>query len=91
MNIYALKGHKVKCYTLSNGYDHDKEIAQKYLEVGKEYTVEETQVNSWNTDVLLQEFPNVKFNSVFFKDVVEQSEEIDKQHDDYFRFKRIIL
>lgn len=42
MNIYALKGHKVRCENLSGGYDHDREIAKKYLEVGKEYTVEQT-------------------------------------------------
>ena len=86
MNIYALKGHKVKCETLSAGYDYHKEVAQKHLEVGKEYTVEKTQVDSWHTDVWLQEFPNVNFNSVFFEDVVEQSEEMDKQHSDYRRF-----
>lgn len=86
MNIYALKGHKVKCETLSAGYDYHKEVAQKHLEVGKEYTVEKTQVDSWHTDVWLQEFPNVKFNSVFFEDTVEQSEEMDKQHPDYRRF-----
>lgn len=86
MNIYALKGHKVKCKTLSAGYDYHEEVAKKYLEVGKEYTVKNTQVDSCYTDVWLQEFPNVKFNSVFFEDAVEQSEEMDKKHPDYRRF-----
>jgi hypothetical protein len=84
MNIYALKGHKVKCKTFSAGYDYQKKIAQKHLEVGKEYTIEETQVENSYTDVWLQEFPNVQFNSVFFEDAVEQSEEMDKKHPDYF-------
>ena len=90
MNIYALKGHKVKCETLSAGYDYHKEVAEKHLEVGKEYTVEKTHVDSWHTDVWLQEFPNVKFNSVFFEDAIEQSEEMDKQHPDYYRFHKTL-
>lgn len=83
MNIYALKGHKVKCSTLSGGYSHHEEVSGKYLEVGKEYTVEKTEVDSWHTDVWLQEFPDVEFNSVFFEDSIYQSKEIDKQHNDY--------
>ena len=69
MNIFAKKGAKVICSTLDAGYDYHKEIASKYLVIGKEYTVEYTDVDSWHTDVYLQEFPGVKFNSVFFEDV----------------------
>jgi len=86
MNIYALEGHKVRCATLIGGYEDHETTARKYLEIGKEYTVEATSVDSWHTDVWLQEFPNVKFNSVFFEDAIEQSEETDKQHPDYRRF-----
>jgi hypothetical protein len=35
MNIYALKGHKVKCSTLSAGYKYHQEVAEKYLEINK--------------------------------------------------------
>lgn len=69
MNIYAKHGDKVVCDTLDAGYDHHKEVAAKYLEVGKEYTIEETVVGDWYTDVYLQEFPGIEFNSVFFEDV----------------------
>lgn len=86
MNIYAIKGHKVRCCTLNGGYDSDKEKANKYLNVSEEYTIEKTVVDNWHTDVYLEEFPNVKFNSVFFEDVTNQSEELDKQHLDYFRY-----
>ena len=86
MNIYAKKGHKVRCCTLNGGYDFDKAKANKYLYVGGEYTIEKTDVDNWHTDVYLEEFPNVKFNSVFFEDVVDQSEDLDKQHLDYFRY-----
>lgn len=84
MNIYALEGHKVRCSTLSAGYTYDQEIAKKYLEVSKEYTIGATVVHSSSTDVWLQEFPDVNFNSVFFEDVVEQSEEDNKFHPDYW-------
>ena len=86
MNIYALEGHKIKCETLSGGYDYHKKIAEQYLTVGSEYTTEKTEVDSWHTDVFLKEFPNVKFNSVFFEDVSEQPTEKDKEHCDYERF-----
>jgi len=83
MNIYALEGHKVKCHTFNAGYDYHKEIAKEHLEIGKEYTIDKTIVDSYHTDVWLKEFPNVKFNSVFFEDVTEQSEDEDKLHPDY--------
>lgn len=89
MNIYALKNHKVKCTTLSAGYDYHKKIAETYLEIGKEYVVEKTIVDSFHTDVFLQEFPGIKFNSVFFEDVTQQSKESDLLHPDYKRFKKI--
>jgi hypothetical protein len=88
MNIYALEGHKVKCSTFDAGYEYDKEEAKKHLELGKEYTVQYTDVDSWSTDVVLDEFPNIKFNSVFFEDVVEQSEEDDKNHPQWSWYNR---
>lgn len=69
MNIYAEKGDKVVCDTLNAGYEPDREIAKKYLEVGKVYTIEYTEVDDWHTDVYLKEFPNVGFNSAFFEDL----------------------
>lgn len=68
MNIYAENGHKVVCRTLDAGYSDDKQRAADYLVIGKEYTVEKTSVHSWHTDVWLQEFPGIRFNSVFFAD-----------------------
>jgi hypothetical protein len=88
MNNYAINGHKVVCSTLDAGYDYDKEVASKHLEIGKEYTIDYTIVDSWSTDVYLVEFPNVRFNSVFFEDVDEQSNENTKSHPDYLRYNR---
>ena len=86
MNIYALKGHKVKCAGLESPYHYQTERAQKYLEIGKEYTIEKTEVHSSSTDVELQEFPGVEFNSTLFEDVTKQSEEDDQKHPDYWKY-----
>ncbi len=86
MNIYALNGHKVKCSTFEAGYDFEQEIAKKLLKIGNTYTIARTDVYSSNTSVWLQEFPNISFNSVFFEDAIEQSEEDDMKHLDYFTY-----
>ncbi|ENA1795746.1 hypothetical protein ABF176_002599 [Flavobacterium psychrophilum] len=83
MNIYAIEGHKIKCVRLSAGYRFHQELAEKYLEVEKEYTVEKTDVDSYHTDVYLKEIPNINFNSVFFEDVEKQSKDDDKKHFQY--------
>lgn len=84
MNIYALEGHKVVCNdNLDTGYTQDSIRAKYHLEVGKVYTVECTEVTNWHTDVWLVEIPNKSFNSIYFEDVTPQSEELDKQHQDY--------
>lgn len=69
MNIYAKKGHKVSCKKLTGDYSHDEQTANKYLQLGKEYTIERTEVHNWYTDVYLIEIPDIRFNSVFFEDV----------------------
>ena len=38
------------------------------LEVGKTYTVVNVDVHSWHTEVELEEFPNIMFNSVCFEE-----------------------
>jgi hypothetical protein len=63
------KGDKVVCSTLLGGCHGDRDIADKYLKIGGTYTIEKTiEQAEWETDVYLQEFPNVPFNSVFFAD-----------------------
>ena len=69
MNIYAKSGDKVVFSYPDNGYDGDREDGKKYLEVGRTYTVVATEIHNWNTDVWLEEVPNVRFNSVLFSDV----------------------
>lgn len=86
MNIFALKGHKVKCSNLSKGYPHQQQVAKNHLNIGQEYTIEKTEVDAWSTNVWLQEFPTVKFNSVFFEDVYKQPKELTQLHPDYIKY-----
>ena len=86
MNIYALKGHKVKATSLNQGYQYHIENAEKYLKLNHIYTVDRTEVASSKTEVYLQEFPEIPFNSTMFDDVVPQSAEDDRKHPDYYEF-----
>jgi hypothetical protein len=77
MNIYALKGYKVKCVDLNDVN------AKKYLKIGEIYTVRKTIVHKYQTDVYLQEIKGCFFNTVLFEDVSEQSTKYDKKHPNY--------
>lgn len=68
MDIYAPQGTKVRV-------DNHNKIAVRwgsnddpslYLDIGKEYTVDHTEVHSQHTKVILMEFPTKKFNSSHF-------------------------
>ena len=76
MNIYAKRGTKVVFAYPTAGYDPDQEQAKTYLEVGKTYTVERTEVHSWITYVYLMEVPGQRFNSVMF----DEKEDKNCQH-----------
>lgn len=69
MNIYAQRGDKVIFSHPNAGGWGDSEKCAKHLELGAEYTVQETEVDPWHTDVYLQEVPGVAFNSVMFDDL----------------------
>lgn len=68
MDIYTAPGEKV-VFLGKNGYDHQPEEAKKYLEVGKEYTVEGIDVGSSSSRVYLTEFPEKGFNTVMFRNI----------------------
>lgn len=87
MNIFSIKGHKVKCVNHDSGYDYEQKTARKHLVIGQEYTIEKTNVEGWYTNVYLQEFPDIIFNSTFFEDVRPQSIEETEKHPDYKHFK----
>lgn len=77
MDIYSPKGSKV-IFNNVKGHDYDLEHARKYLKEGQEYTVDFTDVSSWSTNVYLEEFPDIAFNSVMFNDKTYTYEEDDK-------------
>lgn len=65
--LYCETGCKVIAKHLDHGYDSDKELAKKYLEQDKIYTIDTVSVGGWKTDVTLIEVPNHRFNSVHFE------------------------
>lgn len=86
MNIYALKGHRVILKTINAGSDNEKETVKQHLLLNETYTVDHTIVFGWRTDVYLQEIPGVAFNSVFFIDLVAQSQANNEKHPNYRRY-----
>lgn len=88
MNIFSLKGHRVKVTESSakNGTDYDTRKVKDYLEIDKIYKVERTEVGAWRTDVYLQEIPDVTFNSVNFESITVQPKELDEAHPDYKKY-----
>lgn len=86
MNIFALEGHIVKFSFPENGYPSDSERAKRHLAFNNNYTVKQTYVSRSSTQVELIEFPFVYFNSVHFTDVISQSEEDDRKHNDYNKY-----
>jgi hypothetical protein len=69
MNIYAESGDKITYCNPNSGYQYDQEKAAKYLTLGNTYTIDYTDVSGWRTDVYIQEFPEISFNSVMFEDI----------------------
>jgi|GEM_PF-6902584 len=44
------------------------DYASKYLKIGKEYTVYDTEIYAWHTRYKLKEFPDQQFHSSHFCD-----------------------
>lgn len=69
MDIETKSGSPLKYSLPKNGYDFDKELCEKYLELGQVYTLSRKFIHQSVTHIELAEFPNVKFNSVNFTNV----------------------
>jgi hypothetical protein len=80
MNIYAMEGHKVRLVTLDAGYPNEREQVQELMKIGDILTVKTTYPSGWSSSVTFEEFPNMKFNTVFFEDVEPQPIELTKRH-----------
>lgn len=69
IDIYSPEGTKVIFNHPNAGYQHHIDTAKEHLNVGKEYTIDHTDVGDWHTDVYLKEIPGIAFNSVMFDTV----------------------
>lgn len=112
MNIYAIKGHRVRFTAPEGGWHWERDRNLQYLKPGAIYIVERTVVHSSSTDVYLlgpedpetrgvmlgeklgilegKDLSKIRFNSVCFEDVEEQSEEKTKSHPDLLRYQRAV-
>ncbi len=54
-------------YVSQGGYPHQQQAADKLLAQGVPYTVETVDVHNYHTDIYLEEFPGIPFNSVMFR------------------------
>ena len=70
MNIWNNKRRKVRCISNSDntwgasGTGH-------LLTVNELYTIDNVMPFDWYTIVYLEEFPNIKFNSVLFEEIAD--------------------
>ena len=85
MNIYALRGHKVRVVGFYANAT-EQEIKKWTPRIGQVYTVERTDVHSWSTDVYIQEFPDENLTNIDFEDVVPQSPQDDIKHPDWRKY-----
>lgn len=67
MDIYARAGTKVIFAHPQAGYEPEQQLAAKCLQVGKTYIVLKTVIDTYHTDVFLEEVPGISFNSVLFE------------------------
>lgn len=68
MDIFKAKsGDIVICKSDYQNYYGGCEEIKEHLKVGNEYTIEEVDIHSWHTNVYLEGFPGLPFNSVHFE------------------------
>lgn len=69
MDINTKIGSKVRFSFPENGIASDIETAKKYLKENEIYTIKNIYVGGWRTDITLEEFPTIEFNSVQFENI----------------------
>lgn len=68
VNIYTIAGDKIK-FIDENGHEDQREFAKKNFPKGTILTIKEIDIDSWCSYVTVEEFPNLKFNTVMFEDI----------------------
>lgn len=71
MDIFNSKPRKLLCVSNKNHGWTDSDENAHLLTVGSTYTMIGAEVHRWHTNVLLEEFPGVKFNSSCFEECEE--------------------
>lgn len=71
MDIFNNKNRKIRCINNKDGEFFGCDGNHHLLEVGREYTLDDTYVHGWYTVVWLEEFPGVAFNSCAFEELEE--------------------
>lgn len=69
MDINTKIGSKVRFSFPENGTTYDKETARKYLKINETYTIKNVYIGGWRTDIILEEFPTIEFNSAQFENI----------------------
>ena len=81
MDIYNSSVREVVCVSNKNNGILACDENSPLLEVGKFYTVKSIEVYGYKTEVEVEEFPNIKFNSNCFKEKADdrlEKENLDK-------------
>ena len=84
MTIWAGHGDRICFEFLTRGYDCDIQQAKDFLEHNAVYTVEQVNVGSFMSTVLLQEVPNVYFNTIVFSDVEIDEEKAEARQREFY-------
>jgi len=73
MDIHNTKpGDKVICVEqMEDFWGADRGNTKECLVVGEQYTVEKVEIHSWHTNVFLEGYSGIPFNSVQFENVEE--------------------
>ena len=88
LNMYAFLGKRFKSdipptgrkvrFLNKNGYDGDREYANKYFKEGQILTVKEIYVGRSSSEVEFEEFHDRRFNTVMFEDVRLKKNNIER-------------
>lgn len=68
MNVRDCSERQVICVSNKDNKFFGCDENSPMLEVGKKYTVVSICIHSWHTEIELEEFPGVAFNSVCFEE-----------------------
>ena len=69
MDIFNSKARQLRCIRNDENGMMNNSNNHHLLEIGKIYNMVDIIVHSWDTEIYLEEFPNIPFNSVVFEEV----------------------